>query len=145
MVMRTRFPSLCLEYGADEENCERELELSERGMCFYTRWQFAPGTEIGVSVCYADGNGECKRVGLEGIVVDCLPAPAEACKSADSSDSRPASLGCYQVTVLFVDLPEASLGTLRDVSSMLRAVRHSPAAPPANPLPAFVVRPRTAW
>jgi len=112
-LMLPRLPSLCLEYGADEEDCERELEISERGMCFHSHWQFSPGTQVGVDVCYADASGEFKRARLEGIIVDCQPA----------ADCQSAALKCYRATVLFLELPEAVLGTIRDVSSLLGAVR----------------------
>jgi hypothetical protein len=139
--MRTRFPSLCLEYGADEENCERELEISERGMCFHSRWQFAPGTQIGVNLCYSDVNGECKKAALEGIIVDCHRA--EQCTPPAECDR--ATPGCYRVTVLFLDLPESLLGTIRDVSSLLGEVRPPPVEEPGKTLPALFIRPRQAW
>ncbi|GEM_PF-2167269 len=108
-----RMPSLYLEYGADEGCCEQELEICERGMCFQSHWQFSSGTEMGVSFRYHNGEPRCAR--LSGIVVDCQPAEHRS----------------YRVTVLFLDVPEALLETLRDVSSLLEPVRK----PVFSPLP----------
>src|ERR1043166_4715477 len=80
--------SISLEDGADEWSCDRQqLDISDRGMCFISRCQFALGTQLSVTF-----SGLSKRIQAEGIVVGC--EDLDACG--------------YRITVLFLDLPEES-------------------------------------
>jgi outer membrane receptor for Fe3+-dicitrate len=83
-------PSIYLDYGADEHNCEDQgFEICERGMRFSSRWQFALGTQLAVAFSFQDSDGTTQRVATEGIVVDCEKV---ACK-------------CHLTTLLFLELP----------------------------------------
>lgn len=94
-------------------------------MCFHSRWQFAPGTQIGVNLCYPDAGGDCKKAALEGIVVDCQPseAPQKAENRPPSEERQAAPHKCYRVTVLFLDLSEPLRGVIRDFSCLTGVVR----------------------
>jgi len=82
-----RCSSISLEDGADEAWLDGEpIDLSERGMCFPSRWQFEPGAILSLTleIC---GSGERARV--EAIVAGCE-------KVADR---------LWSVMVLFTDAP----------------------------------------
>lgn len=97
-------PSLYLDYGADEQSCGHEdLEISERGMRFLSRWHFDIGTQIAVSLVRPCAvHGAC-RVKLEGIVVWCEPRDGK----------------CFESTLLFPELPDELKPSLREFSHLL--------------------------
>jgi len=100
---KSRFPSLCLDYGADEQVCDSSFSLSERGMRFVSRWQFSLGTQLSVACVWPEARLGKKRMMLEGIVVWCEPTSTRAVRS-------------FETTVLFLELPEELKRSLRDVS-----------------------------
>lgn len=70
--------SIYLDYGTDSKECLlSELNLSERGMEFKARWQFAVGTQLEIVFSYHDRLGRLIKTPVEGIVVDCEPIPGE--------------------------------------------------------------------
>lgn len=95
--------SIYLDYGADEEKCSREVQLSERGMSFKSHWKFDLGTELAISLAYRDGASRLHRFCLEGTVVG----------------FEPVSEGCNCVTLLFVDLPDEFRPAIRLISNWL--------------------------
>jgi len=99
----TRLPALYFEYGADEARCQQGVEISERGMCFDSRWRFSAATTVGVSVSFNDRSGVPRRLNTEGIVVGC-----------DST-----GVGRYRVTLLFLDLEDCAKPAIRDLSCLL--------------------------
>lgn len=101
---------LCLEYGIDEQLCESGLSISERGMRFVARWQFAIGTQLAVSCLYAHPQAGWSRVRLEGIVVW-----SESIKDPDQTKQA------FDTTVLFLELPEELKQSLREFSFLLEA------------------------
>lgn len=67
--------SIFLDYGADSQNCNlSDLNISERGMEFKSRWQFSIGTQLALVFAYPDLRGRTCRTEVEGIVVDCEAA-----------------------------------------------------------------------
>lgn len=101
--MPSRLPSLCLEYGADETDCGTALKICERGMSFHSHWQFSLGTQIGLGFSYTKTSGEIVKTRVEGTVVECELLGAR----------------CHQVTILFQDLSEPLLKTIREFSALL--------------------------
>ena len=99
-------PRLILDCGADAQACGLgEIDLSERGMRFTSRWQFSIGTQL--SVCLAQEHprlGAC-RMTLEGIVVWCESKPGQR----------------HESTLLFLELPEELKPSLREFSHGLTA------------------------
>jgi hypothetical protein len=94
--------SICLEYGVDESDCDsRELEVSERGMRFQSRWCFSLGTQLVVSIPRPEGDQEGHKIKVEGIVVECEKT---ACC-------------CYRTLLLFLDLPASDLDALRALAA----------------------------
>lgn len=84
-------PSFCLDYGADEHRCaESEFEICERGMRFYSHWQFSLGTQLAVAFSRRDADGKIQRLSARGIIVDC-----------EQTASR-----CHRTTLLFLELPD---------------------------------------
>ena len=113
--MPARLPSLYFEYGADEATCESGIEISERGMCFDSRWQFSPGTHVGIAVSFTDLQGDLQHVRAEAFVVDCAPAGP----------------GCHQVTLLFLELEDQARPAIRDLSCLMGAQRRTSVRPRA--------------
>ena len=103
LTSKSRFPSLCLDYGADEQVCESSFSLSERGMRFISRWQFSLGTQLSVACVLPDGRFPGRRVVLEGIAVWCEPVAEIPHRT-------------FETTILFLDLPEALKQSLREFS-----------------------------
>jgi hypothetical protein len=101
---------LCLEYGVDEQLCESGLSISERGMRFVARWQFAIGTRLAVSCLYEHPQAGWSRVRLEGIVV-----------WSESVEDPDQAKRAFDTTVLFLELPEELKQSLREFSFLLDA------------------------
>lgn len=99
-------PSLYLDYGADEHDCEEhEFEICERGMHFKTRWQFPVGTQLAVAFTFRDSEGKMQRTSTEGIIVDCERVGCD----------------CHQTTLLFLELPDPLRAVIGDTSRQLEA------------------------
>jgi hypothetical protein len=96
--------AIYLDYGADASECdEADFRVCDRGMCFKSRWQFEPGTQLAVVLsCTGDG-GECNRMDAEATVAAC----------------EPAGVGCYRVTALFVDLPDDQRAEMRTLGARM--------------------------
>ena len=100
----TRPPSLYLDYGADAQECEENsLNVSERGMQFRSRWRFEIGAQLAVSCVFHHPRLGAQRVTVEGTVVWCERTPA----------------GCYDCTILFLELPDELKESLREFSFRL--------------------------
>jgi hypothetical protein len=94
---------LVLDFGVDEQTCESGLLLDERGMRFVSRWEFSLGTQLAV-LCDSRRAGHSRMpLPIEGIVVWC---------------ERLAGTGApaFDVTVLFLDLPDDLRQSVRDFS-----------------------------
>jgi len=106
MLTGTANPSLYLDYGADAQSCGFEdIDISERGMRFTSRWQFSIGTQLSVSLVYKHPRLGQHRVTLEGIVVWCEPNAAKG----------------HESTLLFLELPDELKPSLREFSYQLAA------------------------
>jgi hypothetical protein len=82
--------SISLEDGADEWSCDgQQLDISERGMCFHSRWRFDLSTELAVTISFAQEASWKLR--LRGIVVGCEDLDA----------------GCSRITLLFLEPVES--------------------------------------
>lgn len=95
-------PSIVLDYGTDAADCGNPgFEICERGMCFLSQWQFAPGTQLDMAFAYRDRDGSMKKVHAMGVI---------ACSE---------SLGCkcYRSILLFLEVPE-------DLRAAICAIRH---------------------
>ena len=106
--MLTNHPStaLYLDYGADSQSCgSRDLEISERGMRFHSRWHFDIGTQISVLLTHMDPRLGLSRMSLDGIVVWCEPLVGKS----------------YESTLLFLELPDELKPSLREFSQTLTA------------------------
>ena len=99
----TRAPSICLDYGADETTDGVDFTVSERGMRFTSRWQFAIGTQLGVVCAWRDPRLGMRRMTIDGIVVWCEPDEQAG----------------YQTTLLFLELPDELKTSLREFSHRL--------------------------
>ncbi|MEI8340423.1 MAG: hypothetical protein WCH43_02675 [Verrucomicrobiota bacterium] len=98
--------SIFLDYGADGEKCDdKEIRLCERGMCFKSRWQFELGAELAIALTYQDRGAELQRANLHGIIAGC----EKICTC------------CFEITLLFVDLPEGMQPVIAEISSRLKA------------------------
>ena len=95
---------LVLEYGVDEQTCERGIAIDERGMRFVAGWRFSLGTQLAVKCRYMHPLLGWSDVMLEGIVV--------WCESVGRTDEQPAC----ETTVLFLDLPDELRRSLREFS-----------------------------
>ncbi len=97
---------LYLDYGADALSCgSADLEISELGMRFPSRWHFDIGTRLAVSLTHMDPRlGLCRMV-LESIVVWCEPKAGQG----------------YESTLLFLELPDELRPSLREFSHTLAA------------------------
>jgi len=103
-----RCPSLCLDYGADEQPCGPNFHLSERGLRFVSRWQFSLGTTLSVGCVWQHPRLGALRVMLEGIVVWSEPVHDGETKTFDT-------------TLLFLELPDELKQSLREFSFALTA------------------------
>jgi len=64
-----RCSSISLEDGADEAWMDGEpIGFCEGGMCFPSRWQFEPGTILGLTL---EISGSRERARVEGVVAGC--------------------------------------------------------------------------
>jgi hypothetical protein len=100
---------LVLEYGIDEQTCDRGIAVDERGMRFVSGWQFSLGTQLEVKCRYQHPIVGWSDVMIEGIVV--------WCEEIGRTGDRPA----YDTTVLFLDLPDELRRSLREFSYHLAA------------------------
>lgn len=102
-------PSLYLDYGADAQVCaDGDLDISERGMRFTSRWQFSIGTQISVLLVQMDPRRGLCRMAVEGLVVWCEPKADKDAKS-------------FECTLLFLELPDELKPSLREFSHLLTA------------------------
>lgn len=99
--MRWR-PSIYLEDGADEWECDaRQFALSEHGLCFHSRLEFTPGTQLSVCLSFArNEEAAAASARAEGIVVEC-----------EKTGPR-----CFRVTLLFLDVAEETRRELRHIA-----------------------------
>ena len=99
-------PSLYLDYGADAQACSAgDLDISERGMRFTSRWQFSIGTQLSVLLVHMDPRrGRC-RMAIDGLVVWCEPKAGKG----------------YESTLLFLELPDELKPSLREFSHTVAA------------------------
>ena len=95
---------LVLDYGVDEQSCERGIAIDERGMRFVAGWKFSLGTQLAVKCRYDHPRLGWSDVTVEGIVV--------WCEHVGRCDEQPA----YETTVLFLDLPDELRRSLREFS-----------------------------
>jgi hypothetical protein len=95
---------LVLEYGVDEQTCERGIAVDERGMRFISGWRFSLGTQLSVKCRYRH-----PRLGWSDVVVEGIVVWSE---QIGRGDEQPA----YETTVLFLDLPEDLRRSLREFS-----------------------------
>ena len=106
MLSHHSSPALYLDYGADSQSCgSDDLEISERGMRFHSRWHFDIGTQISVLLTHMDPRLGLSRMTLDGIVVWCEPLVGKS----------------YESTLLFLELPDALKPSLREFSQTLAA------------------------
>ena len=99
--------SLFLDYGADAQTCALgDIDLSERGMRFSSRWQFSIGTQLSVLLVHPLPRLNHCRMTVEGIVVWCEAKPGKG----------------YESTLLFLELPEELKPSLREFSFQLATV-----------------------
>ncbi len=97
-------PSLYLDYGADAQVCDAgDLDISERGMRFTSRWQFSIGTQLSVLLVHMDPRRGLCRMAIDGLVVWCEPKPEKG----------------YESTLLFLELPDELKPSLREFSHTL--------------------------
>ena len=98
-------PSIFLDYGADGERCnDKEIRVCERGMSFKSRWQFELGAELAISLTYHDSNMHLQRADLRGTIAGC----EKICRC------------CYQITLLFVDLPPDVQPVILEIANRLK-------------------------
>jgi hypothetical protein len=99
-------PSLYLDYGADAQACDLgDVDISERGMRFTSRWQFSIGTQISVLLVQMDPRRGLCRMAIDGLVVWCEPKAGKG----------------YESTLLFLELPDELKPSLREFSHQLTA------------------------
>lgn len=104
MLTAPTTPSLFLDYGADAQACDTaDLDISERGMRFTSRWQFSIGTQISVLLVHMDTRRGLCRMAIDGLVVWCEPKPGKG----------------YESTLLFLELPDELKPSLREFSHQL--------------------------
>ena len=98
--------ALYLDYGADAQSCgSTDLEISERGMRFPSRWHFDIGAQLSVALTHMHPRLGLCRMTLEGIVVWCEPLAGQG----------------YESTLLFLELPDELRPSLREFSQTLAA------------------------
>ncbi len=106
MLTATPTPSLYLDYGADAQACDTgDLDISERGMRFSSRWQFSIGTQLSVLLVHVDPQRGLCRMAIDGLVVWCEPKAGKG----------------YESTLLFLELPDDLKPSLREFSHQLAA------------------------
>jgi hypothetical protein len=106
MLTDTASPSLYLDYGADAQKCQLgDIDLSERGMRFTSRWQFTIGTQLSVLLTHLHPRLGLCRMAIEGTVVWCEPKPGQG----------------HESTLLFLELPDELKPSLREFSHTLAA------------------------
>ena len=104
MLTGPETPLLYLDYGADAQRCEfGDIDLSERGMRFTSRWQFSIGTQLSVLLVHMHPRLGLCRMTLEGIVVWCEPKGDKG----------------HESTLLFLELPDELKPSLREFSHQL--------------------------
>lgn len=100
-----------LDFGADVSECEEgAFRVCERGMCFQSRWQFEPGTQLAIVLSFNKPDGSKERLDAEATVASCQRAGPR----------------CYDVVALFVDLPEARREAIRTFGSQLEQRPRAP-------------------
>jgi hypothetical protein len=114
-----RVSSLYLDYGADAETCgDDAVDVSERGMRLRSHWHFEIGTQLSVSfVCHDRRRGPV-RLTAEGIVVWCEP-----CEDKEGTKA-------WESTLLFLELPDELIHSLRELSFRISASREKASASP---------------
>jgi hypothetical protein len=106
MLTANSSPSLYLDYGADAQVCATgDLDISERGMRFTSRWQFTIGTQISVLLVQMDPRRGLCRMAIDGLVVWCEPKAGKG----------------HESTLLFLELPDELKPSLREFSHQLAA------------------------
>lgn len=85
--------SIFLEYGADSEETQIDLEIGKHGAHFHCRWHFEIGTQLRLSV---SGPETGRAICLEGVVVESL-------KTAPSS---------YRTAIFFAELQKKEVQDL---------------------------------
>jgi hypothetical protein len=91
--------SIRLEHGSDICPAE-DLQICDRGMTFVSPLQLTLGTEMSISLALKARGGKPAGFQVDAMVVDCEEqAPAQ-----------------YQITLLFLDLPEEIASALRFAS-----------------------------
>lgn len=104
MLTATSSPSLFLDYGADAQVCDfGDIDISERGMRFTSRWQFSIGTQISVLLVRMDPRRGLCRMAIDGLVVWCEPKDGKG----------------HESTLLFLELPDELKPSLREFSHQL--------------------------
>ena len=104
MLTGNETPLLYLDYGADAQRCDFEdLDVSERGMRFTSRWQFSIGSQISVLLTHMHPRLGLCRMTVEGIVVWCEPKGQKG----------------HESTLLFLELPDELKPSLREFSHSL--------------------------
>jgi hypothetical protein len=99
--------SIYLDYGADAQHCGiGDIDLSERGMRFTSRWQFSIGTQLSVLLVHMHPRLGLCRMTLEGIVVWCEPKAGKG----------------HESTLLFLELPDELKPSIREFSYQLATV-----------------------
>jgi hypothetical protein len=96
--------AIYLDYGADSSSCdEADFRVCDQGICFKSRWQFVPGTQLAMVLSCPAADGRTGRVDAEVTVASCEPAGER----------------CYEVIALFVDVPDDLQQAIRNVSEHL--------------------------
>jgi hypothetical protein len=101
---------LVLDCGLDEQAADPHLTLDERGMRFFSQWQFSLGTQLAVNCHYEHPQLGLVQVRIEGIVVWCERRPRPV-------DQAPV----FDTTILFLELPDKLRQSVRDFSCQLAA------------------------
>ena len=79
MLTASSSPALYLDYGADAQVCATgDLDISERGMRFVSRWQFSIGTQISVLLVQMDPQ--------RGLCLGCARTLDEIARWGDMTD-----------------------------------------------------------
>lgn len=93
--------SIYLDEVDDEKQCGiGEVEISERGLRFTSRWTFSIGTQLVVALLHMHPRLGLSRVQLEGIVVWCEPQGTQR----------------HETTLLFLEFPDEIRTSLREFS-----------------------------
>ena len=93
--------SIYLDEVDDEQQCGiGEVEISERGLRFTSRWTFSIGTQLVVALLHMHPRLGLSRVQLEGIVVWCEPKDGQR----------------HETTLLFLEFPDEIRPSLREFS-----------------------------